>query len=532
MTGKTDHENVEAESGHDADDEAAGQEPSGRGPPDGMFYRLQKYGYRKFPSVIPDPDRAAILRDSRSTDNRDNAETEPPADETIDTKCIWAVELYTPSQISELLHRFEKLGWNRDDPTNPDRSPVDWIQSFRESARGGGWFNLGPLYRHGDRRFFYRGREAPLPEGVDYAVASMYSLTSSVTCVVIGFLLDDEHGRKFEDALRLDRQSIVEPLRGRGYRLPGPSHLKETDIKRIRDNLREMAAGWFRTNLPGVFSAGALAGEFPTCEFTTLRKTAPCPGREDRDPQADRWLEILNIDYDLDAWQAEKLPGLKFVWPLIRDREKQFYAVLTCREDTVSDETLRTYGGGGRTSYTTYIDRHVNGLLSRWGLLGLLAGYERHLNTTRDSATFGSAQRAKVLRQLDRLRGHIAQSVDVAAATTDLKHLSEQKGSFLSEVETFKPCDPKLYRDKDITLGEALRADISERSGWLREMDRSVRDLLIEHGTALSARENIKAQGRMVVLTWAIAVLTIVITVLTAVTTIVSINSGSLSWPW
>jgi len=187
-----------------------------------MFYRLQKYGYRKFPSVIPDPDRAAILRDSRSTDNRDNAETEPPADETIDTKCIWAVELYTPSQISELLHRFEKLGWNRDDPTNPDRSPVDWIQSFRESARGGGWFNLGPLYRHGDRRFFYRGREAPLPEGVDYAVASMYSLTSSVTCVVIGFLLDDEHGRKFEDALRLDRQSIVEPLRGRGYRLPGP----------------------------------------------------------------------------------------------------------------------------------------------------------------------------------------------------------------------------------------------------------------------------------------------------------------------
>ena len=426
MTGKTDYDNVEDETGQDAGDEAVDRKPPESVPRGGMFYRLQKYGYRKFPSVIPDPDRTAILRDTRSTDDQDNAETEPPADESIDTKCIWAVELYTPSQISELLQRFEKLGWNRDDPTMPDRNPADWIQSFRESARGGGWFNLGPLYRHGDRRFFHQGREAPLPDGVDYAVASMYSLTSSVTCIVIGFLLDENPGHRFEDALRLKRQSMIEPLRRGGYRLPGPLHLKETDIKRIRRDLREMSADWFRTNLPGVFSGGALAGEFPTCEFTTLRKTLPCPGREDRDPHADKWLGILNIDYDLDAWQAENLPGLKFVWPLMRDREKRFHAVLTCREDMVSDDTLRTYGGGGRTSYTIYIDRHVNGLLSRWGLLGLFAGYERHLNTTRDSATFGSAPRTKALRQLDMLRGHVTQSVDISAAAADLKHLSEQ----------------------------------------------------------------------------------------------------------
>lgn len=532
MTGKTDHNIVEAEPDQEATDAVAGREPAGRVPRDGMFYRLQKYGYRKAPSVIPDPDRAAILRDSRSTDDQDNAETEPPADEAIDTKCIWTVELYTPSQILELLQRFEKLGWNRNDPTMPDRNPVDWIQSFRESARGSGWFNLGPLYRHGDRRFFHHGREAPLPDGVDYAVASMYSLTSSVTCIVIGFLLDENSGRRFEDALRLKRQSMIEPLRRGGYHLPGPPHLKETDIKRIRDDLREMAADWFRANLPGVFSSGALAGEFPTCELTTLRKTLPCPGREDRNPHADRWLRILSIDYNLDAWQAAELPGLKFVWPLTRDREKRFHAVLTCREDAVSDDTLQTYGGGGRTSFTIYIDRHVNGLLSRWGLLGLLAGYERHLNSTRDSATFGSAQRAKVLRQLELLRGHVAQSVDIAATAADLKHLSEQKRSFLYEVDTFKPCDPEFYSDTDITLGEALRSDIGERSAWLREMDWSVRDLLIEYGTALSARENIKVQGRMVVLTWVITGLTIVITVLTAVTTIVSINSGNLTWPW
>lgn len=531
MVFQSDYSPATGESVNKAEEVQVDEKTSAGSTRDGIFYRLQKYCYRKLPSMIPDPDRAEILRQSRSTDEKDNAETEPPSDEVIDVRCIWTVELCTPSQISELLRNFEKLGWNSDDPAIPDHNPVHWIQSYRESARGSGRFNLGPLYRHGDLRFFHHGREAPLPEGVDYALASMYSLTSSVTCIIVGFILDKTTGHRFDETLRRKRKTELEPLRGRGYSLQGPSHLKEADIRRIRADMRAMAAGWFRTHLPGVFAGGALAGEFPTCEFTTLRKTIPCPRRENRDPHADRWLGLLNIDYDLDAWEAEELPGLKFVWPPTRDRENRFHAVLTCREDTVPDETLRTYGGD-RTSYTIYIDRYINGLLSRWSLLGLLSAYERHLNMIRDSTAFGAATQGKVLRYLETLRGHVTQSVDISAAATDLKHLSEEKGSFLHDVETFKPCDPSFYRDKNITLEEALREQIGERSGWLREIDRSVRDLLIEHGAALSAHENIKVQKRMMLLTWVIVGLTIFIAVLTAVTTVVSINTGNLSWPW
>lgn len=516
----------EREQGIDAAEELASEDLPRRS----MWYRLQSFAYRKFPRIIPDPDREEILRAYRISDDQKNAETEPSLDEVIDTRCIWAVELYTPSQISELLRRFKKLGWNKDAPSLPDHNPFQWIQSHRQAARGGGWFNLGPLFRHGDSRFRPYGLEAPLPKGVDYAIATMHALTSSVTCIVVGFLLDESHGRQMEEALRRQRQTEIEPRPEGGHIIPGPSHLKQREVQRIRRDLRALASDWFRTYLPGCFAGDALAGEYPTCEFTTLKEAIPCPGSDKQDSSLSKWLWLLNIDDEYNAWQADDLPGLIFVWPLLSDPKNLYHAIVTCREDIVPDKKRHLFGGG-RTSLTLYIEEYVQGLLSRWSLLGLLAGYERHINTTRDSAAFISYEPATALQQLEMLRGHVAQSVDVSAAAADLKRLCERKAVFLHSVEKFTACDLRFHRD-NTSLGEALRVQIEERSDWLREVDRTVRDLLMEHGMALSAHENVKAQDSMVSLTKVIKWLTIVIAVLTAVTTIVSIRSGSLPWPW
>lgn len=81
-----------------------------------LFHRLQRYGYRKFPSLVPDPNRHEILSVARRRDDEENAKTEPATDELIDLRCVWAVEFYTPSQISHLLHGFERPGWNIEDP--------------------------------------------------------------------------------------------------------------------------------------------------------------------------------------------------------------------------------------------------------------------------------------------------------------------------------------------------------------------------------------------------------------------------------
>ena len=353
-----------------------------------LFFRLQEYGYRKFPSFIPDPELHERLEIYRKRDADDNSKSEPPSNEIVDLRCVWAVEFYTPSQVSNLLRGFEKLGWTTDDSLGVGHNPTLWIQRNRESTDGGGWLNLGPIQRLDGGMPFSFSRRAPLPIGVEYAHAAMYSLTSSVTCIVIGFVMDETQNRRFEQALRRDRQTYITPLRGRRHRIMHPRTQKETAIRELRAEMRELASGWLRVYLPGLFASGILAGEYPTCEFLTLCNTIPFPPRSARDHTKHEWLSILDIDHNVYAWHAEQLCGIKFAWPLTRDRVNRFHAVIAAREDDFSDETLRHYGGKSRSSLMFYIDQFVNVMLSRWALVGLLSGFERYLNNVRDSTAF------------------------------------------------------------------------------------------------------------------------------------------------
>jgi len=96
---------------------------------------------------------------------------------------------------------------------------------------------------------------------------------------------------------------------------------------------------------------------------------------------------------------------------------------------------------------------------------------------------------------LEAFGSHVAQSVDISAASAELRHFAKHESSFEHEIESFKPCDPRIYRDPAITLGKALREQVGERAEWLYNIDRSVRDLLTQFGTILGTRENIKLQN-------------------------------------
>ena len=140
-----------------------------------FFFRLQRTAHRKFPDVVPGPELGERLAGWRKRDAESNSKSAPPPDEVIDLRCVWAVEVYTPSQIGALLRGFEKLGWDTGDPLSANRNPALWIQHNRESASGGGWMNLGFIRRPGASEFVGHTREAPLPAGVDYALAGLYS---------------------------------------------------------------------------------------------------------------------------------------------------------------------------------------------------------------------------------------------------------------------------------------------------------------------------------------------------------------------
>ena len=150
----------------------------------------------------------------------------------------------------------------------------------------------------------------------------------------------------------------------------------------------------------------------------------------------------------------------------------------------------------------------------------------------RDSAAFKPNHRARPLHLLEDLGSHVAQSVDISAVSAELQRFAECEELFKHGINVFYPCDPSLYRNKETTLIEEMRKQTAKRAEWLRNIDRYVRDVLIQYGTTVGVRENIKLQKHTARLTWVILALTIVIVILTGLTTVISINAGNLSWPW
>ena len=384
-----------------------------------LIYRLRSLANSQFPNLFPHPDAARRLDIYRRNDPKENAQTTPPVDEFIDVFGVWAVEFYTPSQVDTLLTNLNRLGWDGSDPVFGLKDPTPWISRLRQHPFGGGWFNLGvvqagtevivgPSYQHA----------APLPPHVQYATGGLYSLTSSLICIVMGFAFENDYCSRFDMALRTDRETYTKPL-VYGSQIHGPRHQKTDHICQIRTELIGLANDWFQEHLPGLFASGLLGGKLPTCEFVTLRKTEPFPPMENNDHP--EYLSVLDLSFGWDVWRCAKNPGLKFRdfsrSPGHEDIDR--HAVLVARESDLDGSWLRTRKGNGPGMWSTqnrqaqglHIDETINGLLSRRALLQLLEGYSQHLNAVRDSTALRHNRRLNRIKALKTLTDHISYTV-------------------------------------------------------------------------------------------------------------------------
>ena len=498
-------------------------------PPRKMLLSIQEFGHRKLPFLFPDPEEKKRLSEERARDDRDNAGTQPPTDELVDFRCIWAVEFYTPSHSSSLFLGIEELGWNTDRPT-AHSNPALWIERQRESSLGGGWLNLGILRRPEKAGSSFSSRPTPLPPGIEYAIGSVYSLTPSISCVIICFVLDESLNKRYLAALQKDRQTQRKPLRGGGYQIIGPESQKAAHVRDIRTEVRQRVSGWFRTHLPGIFSTESEVGIHPTCEFLTLRKTEPFP---EQGTNVSRWLRPLNLGSWLDVWEADEVTGLKFVYPLTSDRNEELHSMLVAKEELFTKELMAPYRAGSRSSIIAYVDTLANSLLTRWALVGLLTAYERYLSRLRDSFSLRQRRKSKLLKQFSNLSRHFYHSIDISAVCVELRRFANDAAIFDWNVAKFQSCRPWSHQEKRFSLGDALRHQTKERANWIVNIDKSMRTILIQYGNALGTHENIRLQRRVALLTWLLAALTIVIVLLTVITTLVSLESGEvtlLSW--
>ena len=449
-----------------------------------FLYHLKKVVHNRFPRFFIYPISSGELESSRKFDPKENAETCPPDDEFIDLCCMWAVEFYTPAHVDKLLAGLRKMEIKNRSGIRP--SPISQIQEWRQSSHSNGWMDLGTIRHPGS-----------FPPPVQYATGGLFSLTSSLTCIVIGFVFEEDFSTQFDEALRKNRQTYSKPF-GRGYTTYSPQTQKTNHICQIRAEITELAARWFRENLPGLFSSGILEGDLPTCELVTLQKAEPFPlrSKDNTDQSAYHYLSILDMHSTFNAWRSENTPDLKFTDS--RNRGPRYHSILAIKKSDSDKSVL-----------IKHIDRQIQHLLSRWAILPLLEGYGQHLNAIRDSALFRPKSRQSSTKILETLSHHVSY-IDIAAVTADLISYTQQPSSFSRGLGTFKPCEEHRY-EADYTLDKALCSAIEERAIWLKKTDQSLRDHLTQYGSSLGAKENVRLQRTIRFLTWVILVLTVVL---------------------
>ena len=494
-------------------------------PPPHNFVRWAKSQLRnavkmRIPGRSRDDYSAEILEIHRKNDATRNAETTPPEDEYVDLPCMWTVEYYTPSHVDNLVEGLQMLK-SEDDYLPGRESPASWIQNTRQFSSGGSVFYLGTIRSVDDERPWpIPHRTIQLPKFVDRALGRIYSLTPSLTCIVVCFEFEESTRRRLDEALRKQRQTFVRHLSS-GYQPVDPFWQKTEEVRQIRDEYRNATANWFHENLPGVFSSGLLGGRLPTCELITLRKVEPFP-----DPMAEgvsrpEYLRILDLMISISAWRSTETPGLKFSFGHSGLRPESELTFAVGETDIDSTELLDRYGG--LPGLVTYVDDKHQEMIAKLAVEPLLNGYSKGLNELRDSVTTGIRQRSRrrPFQTLQSLVGNPAYDVDIAAVTADLKSYTGEPYRFWKDLSAFTPG----YKwGNQNSLDEIFGFAVNRHAERLNQTDLSLRDHLTQYGSLIAATENIRTQNRIIWLTVFVAAV--------AVATFLGTDLASASANW
>lgn len=456
---------------------------------------LWKIAYDAAPSVILDPEQemtapknigAANRVYYRERDPKDNAKTAPAEGEAINLRFIVGVEFYTPGSFRSLSDAFIELGWETENRRTNKESPSAWLSRLRANPHVGGRYNLGVLVRN-KSCFWGDQRVSPLPDSAEYAFGHLVSVTSSVSAIVLTFVLTEESALCLDRAVREPRNTREIPLGGRRYSIEQPTHQKREAVRSARRALRAEVADWFTCYLPGLFSSGHLDGEFPTCEFTTLKIGEPFQsGRKGHQ----EYLSLLELDGAYGSWKADG--GLYFL-PGLRWESSQHHAIASACEADFEPADFKFVGGISRSGIATRYGEQLEGLVERWALLALLSGYENFVNAIRDSASL-RGDRGSPSQLMQDLRTFVGRATEVSFVASELKVLAQSEHRFGCEFDRFEARDTDRKELGLTTLSAALSGAVKWRAKRLEAADRSIREILTQYGTVLTAQENYKLQ--------------------------------------
>ncbi|MGI8514621.1 MAG: hypothetical protein ACR2NT_05680 [Acidimicrobiia bacterium] len=466
----------------------------------------------------PPPESEEDRRFRVAHDAKENQESAIPSNEKVRLVSFTCVEMYTPSTVDGLLESVKRLGWVHDDPHNPPFvNLLDWIRATRSNPYGGAWANLSYIIdvEHGPMPG--RPLRASLPPEVQELWARLISVTPSLTCLVVQFVLTEEESLSLDRVIRPSRETVARRME-HGWAYLGPTQQKADLVVAERDRIRRLCESWIARHVPGTFAAGLSIHGMPTVE--TFVCDIAKPFEDERTPGHIDYRWVLNIDNKTHAYESVSLPGWRLAAWDSRMRSDPFVLRLGARWGDVV-EGLEPYGGTDTGALANRLTEPLFPFATRFAIHCLLGGYEQHLAVIRDRVASSSVRKGSVKE------GHVREVHDLITETgydarvvaweiADLCR-DEQRYAYVAD---FTPVAEWRREHGKGSLIENLRTSDLTRSTGVMATEATVHNMAATAAQLLASRINLRLGRRVVILTWVllgIAALTLLTTVLAIV---------------
>jgi hypothetical protein len=388
-------------------------------------------------------------------DERGNAATRLPAEESVHLGGFVLAEAFTPSTVSALYDTLR-----RSSGRNNQRGD-EWIAQLDRSRSGhsGGFTYLGVVRRPGENIFsIFDGdgsEDSELPNSVIAVWLLLAYLMPSVAVVVATFTFSDD-AADVSSLLRRDYHTQFTNPRIRVYGKFGrlrawlpwsrpKYHGMTYDMSRAEDEKRLAferiiqeregeCSRWFTSRFRGRFALADSAAR-PVARLIFTEKAVPFKDRSD-------WLRPIGLHWSPTFYRSTEIPDWAFregQWPYAKGR---FVLTFAARRRDAARERTKGESGEQNWDLTQRFNREQAPLVALYAIRALLSLYGERLAKLRDGARARHRPRRPVRDALALDDYLTTDGLDAATITADV-------GVLTSDLRSFRWGVPEYTEDEE-----------------------------------------------------------------------------------
>lgn len=434
----------------------------------------------------------------KEQDLSSNQESRVPETEELRIQIVWGAEVYGPSETELLCENLARLSWTAGSGSSKRDDASEWIRRQRSYGHGG-WYNVGIVSSPGNsHKYIFPTNETKLPDKVDYLIVKIFQLTPALTSIVIGFVLKEHASTIYESELRKTRVGYYERIKRQSILRISPEEIKNRDIVKARQALRNIAQGWFSSHLPGYFCNSDIY-RLPTAELITTNNHPLLPEVKIRREPSDRWRDIIAPCPPHDIWSSPTGLGVSFTSRNELKDEPIHLIICLCKAE-VSDDAIKYRGNRSNRVFISHAADLMDGIISNFAGLGFLTEALKNLRLSRTSLEIRKVNEDNSLLALEKIQEFFDKSLGTPVVAAELRSRSEHVSNFAHDCALFT--SPSWHQDDpQRTISKELCEHTNSLAKQVIIEDHSLREHLEQLSSIISVRESIKAQRKMEALT-------------------------------